>query len=558
MASNYDGNKGVNGNGLLYFIGKVKTWIDTYFLKKNLGSSKASKVVVTDSSGNVDVSTITPTELGYLSGMNQNIHTALGNKANQTDLTDLGNGFTTFVNTTAPATYQKKMTIGGGTAGAVTTVRANGNFIITISQDGKTVAFSVPEADSSIKGVVAVGLGKLGGVDEEDGYFDCFGVDETDGYKLKAPAVNTTRAGVMTPYMYNKLAGIEAEANKYVLPQATTTTLGGVKVPYTNTGSVTPQAKSTTADRYYGVELDTRGLAVVNVPWTDTKMSNKSYTAGTDTKVVVGTKITGNNTLAELTAGTGISITGTTSAITIANTYSYTLPQATDSTLGGVKVAGVVTGSDQQGLNYVVKIASGGTDDGKLGIETASTSHAGVMSPTMVTTLNNALPASAVKNTEQSGSAASTDVVYRCDYINTAMGSKAPLASPALTGTPTAPTAATSTNTTQIATTAFVHAAIENADIGGKTYQGNIASEAALKTIKTFKQGQYFTVSAAFTFADGSWALGIGDMLFVKENYTWASGNVDGSKFAAVQGNNDYLTNSELDAIFTEVFGSAA
>ena len=34
----------------------------------------------------------------------------------------------------------------------------------------------------------------------------------------------------------------------------------------------------------------------------------------------------------------------------------------------------------------------------------------------------------------------------------------APLASPALTGTPTAPTAAVGTNTTQIATTAFVQA----------------------------------------------------------------------------------------------------
>ena len=440
MASNYDGNKGVNGNGLLYFIGKVKTWIDTYFLKKNLGSSKASKVVVTDSSGNVDVSTITTTELGYLDGMNQNINTALGNKANQTDLTDLGDAVQTEFTQIWDEfdTCQKKIKVGGATSGNVTTISAGTNTSITISADGKTATLAS----------------------------------------------------------------------------------------------------------------------------TDTKMSNKSYTAGTDTKVVVGTKITGNNTLADtqktLTAGTGISITGATDKITIANTYSYTLPQATESVLGGVKVAGVVTGSDQQGLNYVVKIASGGTDDGKLGIETASTSHAGVMSPTMVTTLNNALPASAVKNTEQSGSAASTDVVYRCDYINTAMGSKAPLASPALTGTPTAPTAATSTNTTQIATTAFVHAAIENADIGGKTYQGNIASEAALKTIKTFKQGQYFTVSAAFTFADGSWALGIGDMLFVKENYTWASGNVDGSKFAAVQGNNDYLTNSELDAIFTEVFGSAA
>jgi len=36
----------------------------------------------------------------------------------------------------------------------------------------------------------------------------------------------------------------------------------------------------------------------------------------------------------------------------------------------------------------------------------------------------------------------------------------APLASPALTGTPTAPTAAAATNTTQIATTAFVTAAV--------------------------------------------------------------------------------------------------
>ena len=455
MASNYDGNKGVNGNGLLYFISKVKTWIDTYFLKKNLGSSKASKVVVTDSSGNVDVSTITPTELGYLSGVNQNINTALGNKANQTDLIDLGNSFNTFVNTTAPATYQKKMTIGGGAEGVVTAVRANGNFIITISQDGKTAAFSVPEADSSIKGVVAVGLGKLGGVDEEDGYFDCFGVDETDGYKLKAPAVNTTKAGFMTPYMFNKLAGIEAGANNYVLPQTTTTTLGGVKVFSDTVQSVAANAVSSTAGRTYGVQKNSSGQLVVNVPWVDTQ---------------------------------------------------FTLRPMSFQVFGGAYL-GQGLWMDDDHLSVKVK------DGGNL------------------------------------------EVVYNSE---SGLSELAIVSSPALKGTPTAPTAATSTNTTQIATTAFVHAAIENADIGGKTYQGNIASEAALKTIKTFKQGQYFTVSSAFTFADGSWALGIGDMLFVKENYTWASGNVDGSKFAAVQGNNDYLTNSELDAIFTEVFGSAA
>lgn len=418
MASNYDGNKGVNGNGLLYFIGKVKTWIDTYFLKKNLGSSKASKVVVTDSSGNVDVSTITSTELGYLSGVTSAIQTQIGNKANQTDLTDLGNSFGTFSTTTVPNTYQQKIKVGTADSGAVTTISAGSNTSITISADGKTATLAS----------------------------------------------------------------------------------------------------------------------------TDTKMSNKSYTAGTDTKVVVGTKITGNNTLADtqktLTAGSGISITGTTSAITIANTYSYTLPQATASALGGVKVSG----TDASGEN------DGGTYGWYIPIDINTSTGVIYAKPKLVGSADQ----------EDALASANAYLPPSNSYVSLRLGTKAPVASPSLTGTPTAPTAATSTNTTQIATTAFVHAAIENADIGGKTYQGNIASEAALKTIATFKQGQYFTVSAAFTFADGSWALGIGDMLFVKENYTWASGNVDGSKFAAVQGNNDYLTNSELDAIFTEVFGSAA
>ena len=44
--------------------------------------------------------------------------------------------------------------------------------------------------------------------------------------------------------------------------------------------------------------------------------------------------------------------------------------------------------------------------------------------------------------------------------LQAALDAKAPLASPALTGTPTAPTASAGTNTTQIATTGFVAAAI--------------------------------------------------------------------------------------------------
>lgn len=62
------------------------------------------------------------------------------------------------------------------------------------------------------------------------------------------------------------------------------------------------------------------------------------------------------------------------------------------------------------------------------------------------------------------------------DYTSaekTKLAGAAPLASPALTGTPTAPTATAGTKTTQVATTAFVDTAITNAIAGiqGITYE---------------------------------------------------------------------------------------
>lgn len=63
------------------------------------------------------------------------------------------------------------------------------------------------------------------------------------------------------------------------------------------------------------------------------------------------------------------------------------------------------------------------------------------------------------------GTITSTELSYLdgvTSAVQTQIDAKAPLASPALTGTPTAPTAAAATNTTQIATTAFVRTEISN------------------------------------------------------------------------------------------------
>ena len=84
------------------------------------------------------------------------------------------------------------------------------------------------------------------------------------------------------------------------IPAATSSAYGGIQIGYTTSG------------KKYAVQLS-NGKAYVNVPWTDT---NTTYTSGTN-----------------------ISISGTT----INCTYSYSLPTATSSVLGGVKVGSNIT-----------------------------------------------------------------------------------------------------------------------------------------------------------------------------------------------------------------------
>lgn len=67
------------------------------------------------------------------------------------------------------------------------------------------------------------------------------------------------------------------------------------------------------------------------------------------------------------------------------------------------------------------------------------------------------IPSTTSSVTQNSSAALTSGGAY------TALNAKAPLASPNFSGTPTAPTAASGTNSTQVATTAFVNTAIGNA-----------------------------------------------------------------------------------------------
>lgn len=90
-----------------------------------------------------------------------------------------------------------------------------------------------------------------------------------------------------------KLAGIADNANNYILPVATSTVKGGVELYSDTVQTVASNAVSTTAGRTYGVQLNSAGQAVVNVPWADT---NTVYThPTTDGSLHVPATSTTNN-----------------------------------------------------------------------------------------------------------------------------------------------------------------------------------------------------------------------------------------------------------------------
>ena len=87
---------------------------------------------------------------------------------------------------------------------------------------------------------------------------------------------------------------------------------------------------------------------------------------------------------------------------------------------------------------------------------------------------------------------------YTSTETDTLLAAKAPLASPTFTGTPAAPTAAAGTNTTQIATTAFVKAACDaiSASLAGAfNFKGIVANLTELEAIENPSNGDVYQVT---------------------------------------------------------------
>ena len=134
------------------------------------------------------------------------------------------------------------------------------------------------------------------------------------------------------------------------------------------------------------------------------------------------------------------------------------------------------------------------------------------------------LPANAFKDTTYTdGTKGYTQKAKQDANGNQIDTTYAPLASPALTGTPTAPTAAAGTNTTQIATTAFVTSAISGIT-GSMVFKGTIGTGGtAGTTLPTtgVRVGDTYKIVTAGTYA--SQAAKVGDLFIASATTpTWA------------------------------------
>ena len=126
----------------------------------------------------------------------------------------------------------------------------------------------------------------------------------------------------------------------------------------------------------------------------------------------------------------------------------------------------------------------------------------------------------------------------RADHIHPTDTSRAPVASPAFTGTPTAPTAASGTNTTQIATTEFVASAISAAVASAFEIKGSKATYSALPASGN-KSGDVWYVDdeQSTYFWDG-------------EDWKLMGNAIDTTQFV----NNDdvsIVTEAQIDALFS-------
>ena len=415
--------------------------------------------------------------------------------------------------------------ISAASGGGYTLPTASTSVLGGVKIDGSSVTISSGVLSSAVPSVA----GRTGAITLSHGDITDWST-ATAGFTYTLPTASTTTlGGVKVDGSTITIASgvISAAAGGYTLPTASTSVLGGVKIDGTTVtissgvisavqpapSSTTPAADGTAAvgssatyaraDHVHPTDTSRAPLAsptftgtpaaptasggtnttqIATCAFVTAAVSSVSYTLPTATASVLGgvkpdgTSITNTSGAISVTYGTAANtaaqgndsrITGALSATTAASTYAPlaspaltgtpTVPTASAGTSTTQAASTAFVGAAITAAAYVLPTASTSVLGGVKVDGTTVTISSGVISAVQ--------PAASSTTPAMDGTAAvGTSAAYaRADHVHPSDTSRAPLASPALTGTPTTPTAAVGTNTTQIASTAYVYTAVAGA-----------------------------------------------------------------------------------------------
>ena len=209
------------------------------------------------------------------------------------------------------------------------------------------------------------------------------------------------------------------------------------------------------------------------------------------------------------------------------------------------KLGGIETGAEVNIVEIVKVNGTSLTPDSNRAVDvTVPTAVSDLTNDTGFITSADVPEASDTTPSMDGTAAAGTGTTWaRADHVHPTDTSRAPLASPALTGTPTAPTAAAGTNTTQIATTAFVTDAISTAVSSVYVVKGSKATVSALPSSGN-KTGDVWHVEA-----DGS------EYFWDGTQWEFMGKVVDVSGFI-LESEVSVATESQVNALFSSGSGS--
>lgn len=302
--------------GLAYFWEKIKNWVNINYLSLTGGTIRGSVSFLNEADGGksirIDPSNITNSKYGvnYLFASGKMIPIGEANGVAGLDsngnvpLAQLGNLDTTVaeVVTALPTTNIKKHIYLIKDASGVTQNQYE-EYIYT-GDTSATYDASKWEKLGDFRATVdladyAKKSETLSNLTWEQRGSDLF-LSITMGNGNKAsefmPTASSSKTGAMSNTDKVKLDGIEARANNYFLPLASTDTRGGIKVGYAANG------------RNYPVQLSGE-KAYVNVPWTDTNTTYdlSPYAKTADVNVALSKKV-------DVVSGKGLSTHDFTSA----------------------------------------------------------------------------------------------------------------------------------------------------------------------------------------------------------------------------------------------------